>query len=199
MMRLPSPAVAAMLATASVLPVACVTINVYFPAAAAEKAADKIIDDVWGSTPGAAPAPPASSSAAGPLWLAVADFLMPVAQAQEPNIDVSSPEIKRLSAAMEARHTQLAPYYASGAVGLTADGYVALRDANAVPLAERNAVRALVANESADRAALYREIAAANQQPQWEGQIRAVFATRWIARAQGGWYYQDASGAWIKK
>ena len=31
---------------ALVLP-ACVTINIYFPAAAAEKAADKIIDDVW--------------------------------------------------------------------------------------------------------------------------------------------------------
>lgn len=30
----------------SVIP-ACVTINIYFPAAAAEKAADKIIDDVW--------------------------------------------------------------------------------------------------------------------------------------------------------
>ena len=35
---------------------ACVTINIYFPAAAAEKVADKIIDEVWqtektGSTP----------------------------------------------------------------------------------------------------------------------------------------------------
>ena len=27
---------------------ACVTINVYFPAAAAEKAADRIIEDIWG-------------------------------------------------------------------------------------------------------------------------------------------------------
>lgn len=26
---------------------ACVTINIYFPAAAAEKAADKIIEEVW--------------------------------------------------------------------------------------------------------------------------------------------------------
>jgi hypothetical protein len=34
------------LALAAILP-ACVTINIYFPAAAAEKAADKIIDDVW--------------------------------------------------------------------------------------------------------------------------------------------------------
>lgn len=34
------------LPVAVILP-ACVTINIYFPAAAAEKAADKIIDDVW--------------------------------------------------------------------------------------------------------------------------------------------------------
>jgi len=33
--------------TISILLVACVTINIYFPAAAADKAADKIIDDVW--------------------------------------------------------------------------------------------------------------------------------------------------------
>lgn len=40
----------------------CVTINIYFPAAAAEKAADRIIDEVWQLKPGdsakpAAPAP----------------------------------------------------------------------------------------------------------------------------------------------
>lgn len=38
--------IGALLVTAVVLP-ACVTINIYFPAAAAEKAADKIIDEVW--------------------------------------------------------------------------------------------------------------------------------------------------------
>jgi len=35
---------------------ACVTINIYFPAAAAEKAADRIIEDVWQLREGAAPA-----------------------------------------------------------------------------------------------------------------------------------------------
>ena len=36
------------LAAAAVLALAgCVTINIYFPAAAAEKAADRIIDEVW--------------------------------------------------------------------------------------------------------------------------------------------------------
>lgn len=39
---------------------ACVTINIYFPAAEAEKAADKIIDDVWQIKKGEqAPAEPA--------------------------------------------------------------------------------------------------------------------------------------------
>lgn len=33
---------------------ACVTINIYFPAAAAEKAADRIIDEVWQLRSGAA-------------------------------------------------------------------------------------------------------------------------------------------------
>ena len=36
---------------------ACVTINIYFPAAAAEKAADRIIDEVWQLRQGAADAP----------------------------------------------------------------------------------------------------------------------------------------------
>jgi hypothetical protein len=36
-----------LLCLASMALSACVTINIYFPAAAAEKAADKIIDEVW--------------------------------------------------------------------------------------------------------------------------------------------------------
>ncbi len=42
-------------AVALILP-ACVTINIYFPAAAAEKAADKIIDEVWQIKKGQPPA-----------------------------------------------------------------------------------------------------------------------------------------------
>lgn len=37
---------------------ACVTINIYFPAAAAEKAADKIIDEVWQTQQGGKPGTP---------------------------------------------------------------------------------------------------------------------------------------------
>jgi hypothetical protein len=40
----------------------CVTINIYFPAAAAEKAADRIIDEVW-QLKGGTPAPAAKPEA----------------------------------------------------------------------------------------------------------------------------------------
>lgn len=41
----------------------CVTINIYFPAAAAEKAADKIIDEVWQLKPDAKSGTPANPAA----------------------------------------------------------------------------------------------------------------------------------------
>ena len=40
----------------------CVTINIYFPAAAAEKAADKIIDEVWQLKKPGEPAIPSSDT-----------------------------------------------------------------------------------------------------------------------------------------
>ncbi len=56
-----------LLPAALVLP-ACVTINIYFPAAAAEKAADKIIDEVWQLKKGEASSPeqPADAKPAQP-------------------------------------------------------------------------------------------------------------------------------------
>ncbi|MBU0601711.1 MAG: YdbL family protein [Gammaproteobacteria bacterium] len=114
------------------------------------------------------------------------------------NLEINTPAISQIRSTMQSRHAQLAPYYASGAVGLTADGGVALRDATAVPLAQRPAVQGLIAQENADRASLYREIARANGHPEWEADIRSTFAQRWIERAQAGWYIQSG-GAWNKK
>jgi uncharacterized protein YdbL (DUF1318 family) len=190
----------------------CVTINVYFPAAAAEKAADKIIEDVWGGQAedgrqkredkrGAIDSAPNDPEDAGPILLAAAlvlDFLIPTAHAQA-DLNIATPAVRQLTQSMEARHGQLKKYYDAGAVGLTRDGLVEIRDQNLVPLPERNAARKLVADENADRASLYREIAAANNHPEWEPDIRATFAERWISNAAAGWYYQDASGAWKQK
>ena len=184
---------------------ACVTINVYFPAAAAEKAADRIIEDIWGADKTTAPVPKEQSSLgtqAGSVMLAALqgtlDFVIPAAEAQA-DIDVSSPAIRALTASMKARNADLAPFFDSGAIGLTSDGLLELRDVNSVPLADRNRVRKLVGDDNADRNALYSELASANGHPDWESDIRSTFAQRWIANAHAGWYYKKGGGDWVKK
>jgi uncharacterized protein YdbL (DUF1318 family) len=115
------------------------------------------------------------------------------------NLDIDTPAIRSLTASMQQRHAQLLPYYTNGAVGVSRDGLVALHDANAVPLAQRAHVNAVIAAENQDRLALYREIARANGHPEWEADIRAKFGERWIAKAQSGWWVQDARGTWVRK
>ena len=131
-------------------------------------------------------------------WLALLLLLAGNAWAQA-NLEVNTPAVAVLQASMQKRHAELASFYGNGAVGLTRDGFVALRDANAVPLAQRQQVNGLVAAENQDRSALYREIARANGKPEWENEIRATFAQRWVDKAQGGWYYQNNTGAWTRK
>jgi uncharacterized protein len=115
------------------------------------------------------------------------------------NLDIDTPAIAAIKNSMTARHAKLAPAYAAGAVGLTRDGNVAVRDANALPLKDRGPVGALVQQENQDRASLYREIAKANNHPEWENDIRNTFAQRWVQKAQPGWFYQDGGGNWTKK
>ena len=205
------------LACCCLLMAACVTINVYFPAAAAEKAADQIIDAVTGglpagggsaSRPGAPTVAPPQTRASGidanSLLAAtlgrVLYALVPAAEAAEPNLDISSPEIRALTASMNARFGQLQKYFDSGVIGMTQNGLIEVRDANAAPLPERAIVTRLVAEDNRDRETLYTEIARANDHPEWAADIRKTFARRWVERgARAGWYYQNAGGAWTQK
>ena len=131
-------------------------------------------------------------------WLVLLMLLATNVWAQA-NIEVNTPAIAALQSSMQKRHGELAAFYGNGAVGLTRDGFVALRDANAVSLAQRQQVNGLVAGENQDRTALYKEIARANGKPEWESEIRTTFAQRWIDKALGGWYYQNNAGAWTRK
>lgn len=130
--------------------------------------------------------------------LASLALLFSLPAAAQGNLDIDSPAITALQRSMQQRHAQLGPLYASGAVGLAADGTIALRDAASVPLAQRGQVNSLIAAENADRSALYREIARANGHPEWEADVRKTFAQRWVERAQAGWWVQRG-GSWVQK
>jgi uncharacterized protein YdbL (DUF1318 family) len=193
------------IALASLLIAACVTINVYFPAAAADKAADQVIQDITGGAKSTTP-PQGSIQREHNFMLVAVGYVLnaavPAAHAQDADaaLNVSSPAVNRIKASMGARFGELEKFFASGAIGLTKDGMVDVRDLNAVALPDRATVKRLVAEDNADRAQLYAEIAKASNHPEWEGDIKKSFARRWVATgAQSGWYYQDDSGSWKQK
>ena len=186
---------------------ACVTINVYFPAAEAREAAKEFVEQVIDVVP------PAGGGGGGmaavdeaPAYerriafdpLALIGIGSAHAQAQ-PDFNIQTPAIRAIQARMEQRFdAALRPHFDSGALGFTEDGLVAVRDAAAIPLKDRVAVNTAVADENRDRKAVYREIAVANGHPEWEGQIRNVFAKQWVSSARSGWWYQQG-GAWKQK
>jgi uncharacterized protein YdbL (DUF1318 family) len=195
---------------------ACVTINIYFPAAAAEEAARTIVRDVLGKE-AASPQPESGqqpqqqpqgdkgavlddlgqATVATVGWLL--ETLVPAAQAAEADININTPVVSSLRRSMGSRQGALSSYYRSGAIGFDTRGLVAVRDLAAVALPERSKLRRLVADENRDRNALYREIARANGHPEWEEDIRKTFARVWVEEAARGYWYQDASGQWRQK
>jgi uncharacterized protein YdbL (DUF1318 family) len=196
--------VVGILATLAIALVGCVTINVYFPEAAAQKAADQfignVIDGAGPTKPAAKPQSAVPQSGQQPSAMLL-DLLIPAASAADaPNIRVQTTASEAISGRMRDRFQgPLGALLDSGAVGFTRDGMVAMRDAAKVPLSQRAQANATVADENRDRAALYREVANANGHPEWQAQIQATFAKGWIDRAKSGWYIQDASGAWQRK
>ncbi len=192
---------------ATVVLTACVTINVYFPAAEAKEAAkvfvEKVINDA-AATPKPEGGGGGMALEAPRLDLPRFDPLMLIgiapAYAQgQPDFNIQTPAITAIQSRMEQRFdSALRPHFDSGALGFTEDGLVVVRDAAALALKDRVPVNTAVADENRDRKAVYREIAVANGHPEWEGQIRTVFAKQWVDSARGGWWYQRG-GAWKQK
>lgn len=184
---------------------ACVTINVYFPAAQAEKAAERIVDEILGNQPQSQPEAKEDKGAylihqQNPGLIAgVFDLLIPSAQAAQPDFSVNTPEIRRLKSSMSRRNSKLSKYYKSGAIGFTNNGQVAIRDSKAVSLKQRAELNSLIRAENKDRKALYRAVAKANNHPEWESQVRDIFAKKWVQKARSGWWYQTSSGSWKQK
>jgi len=183
---------------------ACVTINVYFPAAEAREAAREFVENVIGDDGQAPPAEPIPEGDGGGGMALRFDPLVLLgigtAHAQSsPDITIRTPAIQAIQSRMESRfNSVLRPHFDSGALGFTGDGTIVVRDASKLAIKDRVAVNAAVADDNRDRNAVYREIAVANGHPEWETQIRQVFARQWIASARPGWWYQQG-GSWKQK
>ncbi|MBI5017036.1 MAG: YdbL family protein [Deltaproteobacteria bacterium] len=186
---------------------ACVTVNIYFPAAQVEKTAEKIVGDVYKEGQGE-PAPPPQPPAEKPHsslepaarerwawnWLGPAE-----AQAEEAT-SVSNAAIRALKDQIAQRHRELLPYYQQGQLGITKDGYLEARDTAGLPLPQVAALRRLVDADNGARRQLYQEVARAlNLKPEQTRQVEEIFAKQWRDKAQPGWWVQADGGQWAKK
>jgi uncharacterized protein YdbL (DUF1318 family) len=179
---------------------ACVTINVYFPAAEAEQAAREFVERVIGEEAQRDSAPPPQGARQRSPGEALLGFFIADAQAQDADITLRTPAIQAIQDRMAERfRSRLSAGFDAGALGFGRDGLIVVRDLSALPLKDRAAINQAVTEDNRDRNAVYREIAVANGHPEWEGRIRETFARQWIASARSGWWYQAADGGWQQK
>ena len=187
---------------------ACVTINVYFPAAEAKEAAREFVEKVIDEADKVNIKGESRKDSGGGMatldkrfdfdpWMLLG---IGTAQAQgAPDITLKTPAIQAIQGRMESRfNSTLRAGFDAGALGFTSDGMVSVRDAGKLALKDRVVMNAAVADDNRDRKAVYREVAVANGHPEWESQIRDVFAKQWIASARSGWWYQSG-GDWKQK
>ena len=178
----------------------CVTVNIYFPAAAVERAADQIVKETWGGTvkPETPVPQPQSRSLFSPGRLLALIFVSE-AFAQDADINVTNPAIRALKESIKKRSDAIKPYMNRGNIGIAQDGLLAIRSADGLNLKERAEVNQLIDAENKDREALYAEIAKANSIPKENiPKIKTIFAKSWIDQAQPGWWIQS-NGNWQKK
>jgi hypothetical protein len=185
---------------------ACVTINVYFPAAEAQQAAEEFVGKVINGDKAATdetkpadnpkPMPQASLQPSFNLM----SFFISDAAAQEVDITIRTPAIQAIQNRMSERFaSSLRQHFDGGALGFSNDGLIVLHDATKVPLKDRVGLTQQVAEDNRDRNAVYREIAVANGHPEWEKQIRETFAKQWTRDAKTGWWYETSAGVWKQK
>lgn len=185
--------------------VSCVTVNIYFPAAAIQKAADQIVDDVRKipeqqpqQTPEQNPEQKKDKTSRLEQFRFIG--LGPTEADAAVDLNVSTPAIRGLKSSIANRFPQLQPLYTKGAIGETNNGYLAIRDASVLSLKERADLNRLVDQENADRRALYTEIIRANNIDMGTlPEVERLFANSWRDKSSPGWWIQQDNGQWAKK
>jgi uncharacterized protein len=178
---------------------ACVTINVYFPAAAIQKAADQIVDDVTGTKDQQKPDKKPDKQS----WLLEKLKNIdpgPREVYAQADITVSTPAIRNIRQSMRETFQQLKPFYPRGNVGENNNGFVEIRNTSDLNLKEKADVTRLVDQLNKHRTALYTEIVKANKlDANSLPQVQKIFANSWRNKSQINWWIQNDNGEWEKK
>jgi len=173
---------------------ACVTVNIYFPAAEVRQAAEDIAKDVRGQQHG-------DKGQLQDMEKSPSSWLHFYGLAYAANeLNVSNATIRQLKARMKQRYPGIAPYLKSGVVGEGADGLLKIRNFGGLGLRQKAEVKRIVSAENNDRMSLYRSVAQSLNIPSSQiVRVQAIFAQEWQKTAPAGTFIEISPGKWAKK
>lgn len=179
----------------------CVTVNIYFPASAVQKAADVIVDDIRGTDKSPEKQKEKTQNKESRI---IKDMkvlsLGPSEVFAQIDIEVSTPAIRALKESLKGRFPQLKTYYDMGAIGENNKGLVETRDITGLNLKQKAEINRLVEQENKDRNALYEEIMKANKfGKEVLPEIQKIFANSWRESSLANWWIQKDTGEWVRK
>ncbi len=176
---------------------ACITVNVYFPEGAVQRAADDFVKDLYEKTP--KQQGPAGATKPSPGASLMEHLLLPYAHAAD-EITTNTPTAQAIKARMAARVGDLSAFKTKGVIGETNDGNVIVKDAAGLALKDRAAVEKLITAENQDRATLYDEVQRTNQlNDRGQTKIRHTFSKAFQEHSPAGTWVQGESGGWNRK
>lgn len=181
----------------------CLTINIYFPEAEVQKAAEEIVNEIRKEAEEKEKKDKDALMTEIDPMMGSGDesfSLVPSPYAQEEVTEVTTPKIRALIQSMKERFPKIKPFFEKGNVGEGNDGFIHIRNETGLNLKEKSTLRSLHKDENNDRKNLYAEVAKAKdiKSSQIE-KIQGVFARKWIKEALPGWWVQKESGEWVKK
>ena len=186
-------------ALALVAALGCITVNVYFPEGAVQRAADEFVKDLYKSTNGQGPqGKGAPSPTPQPSSGLMSIFINEAYAADE--INIHSPGAEAIKARMAPRVAELSSYKARGVIGEASNGTIVLKDAAGLALKDRAAVERLIQAENKDRADLYDEVQKVNNlNDRNQTRIRGHFSKAFKEHSPAGTWVEGESGGWSRK
>jgi len=180
----------------------CLTINIYFPEAEVQKAAEEIVEEIRKEAEDKKKEDKDSQmiqmeqamSGGGGSFSLVSSLY-----AQEAT-EVTTPKVRALQQSIKDRFPKIKPFFDNGNVGEGNDGLLKIRDESGLNLKDKAMLRNLVNDENNDRKNMYAEVARAMEiEASQIPRIQKIFAALWIKKANSGWWIQNEKGVWAKK
>ncbi|RUM87445.1 MAG: DUF1318 domain-containing protein [Thermodesulfatator sp.] len=173
---------------------ACVTVNIYFPAAEVRQAAEDIATDIRGQQPDQN-SNEKSMDSSPTSWLQLGSLAYAGRE-----LTVSNATIRQLKDRMKKRYPALMPYLKKGNVGEGANGLLVIKSQAGLGLKQKADLKRLVNAENSDRMALYKAVAQSLNIPGSQiSRVQKIFAQEWQKTAPRGTFVERSPGNWVRK